>query len=87
MRQLTVRNVPDAIVRALRIRAAQPGRSVESEHRLILAEALGGDAGGFWARADESRKSAARQRTDSERRPVMHAANVDAAGAGSPVYI
>ncbi|HSW49599.1 MAG TPA: hypothetical protein VLH09_05455 [Bryobacteraceae bacterium] len=65
MAQLTVRNVPEAIVRALRVRAAEHGRSAESEHRLILAEALGGSEGGFWALSDQLRTSAARQRTDS----------------------
>jgi plasmid stability protein len=65
MAQLTVRNVPDAIVRALRVRAAQCGRSAESEHRLILTEALVGESGDFWARADACRNRPGRQRTDS----------------------
>ncbi|CAN5360933.1 plasmid stabilization protein [soil metagenome] len=34
---LTVRNVPDDVHRALRIRAAQHGRSTEAEVREILA--------------------------------------------------
>ena len=37
---LTVRNVDDALIRALKIRAAQNGRSAEAEHRLILEEVL-----------------------------------------------
>lgn len=34
---LTVRNVPDDVQRALRVRAAQHGRSMEAEVREILA--------------------------------------------------
>jgi plasmid stability protein len=37
---LTVRNVPDDVHRALRVRAAQHGRSTESEVREILAAAV-----------------------------------------------
>lgn len=37
MATLTIRNVPDAIHRALRLRAASTGRSVEAEVRAILA--------------------------------------------------
>lgn len=37
---LTVRNVPDEVHRALRLRAAQHGRSTESEVREILANAV-----------------------------------------------
>ena len=65
MSQLTVRNVPEEVVKALRVRAAQSGRSAEAEHRLILARALGFDASDFWERADTFRKQARRQRTDS----------------------
>ncbi len=36
---LTVRNVPDDVHRALRVRAAQHGRSTEAEVREILAAA------------------------------------------------
>ena len=45
MATLTVRNLDEAIVRALRIRAAERGRSAEAEHRellrLVLAEPAG----------------------------------------------
>lgn len=41
MAQLIVRDVDDAVARALRLRAAANGRSVEAEHRLLLREALG----------------------------------------------
>lgn len=37
---LTVRNVPDEVHRALRVRAAQRGRSTEAEVRAILAETV-----------------------------------------------
>jgi antitoxin FitA len=42
MAQLTVRGVEDELVRKLKIRAAQNGRSAEAEHRAILRQALGG---------------------------------------------
>lgn len=37
---LTVRNIPDAVHRTLRMRAAQHGRSMEAEVREILASAV-----------------------------------------------
>lgn len=37
---LTVRNVPDEVHRALRVRAAQKGHSTEAEVRDILAQAV-----------------------------------------------
>lgn len=40
MATLTVRNLDDDVVRALRIRAAEHGRSAEAEHREILRQAL-----------------------------------------------
>lgn len=40
MAQLTIRNVDDRIVRALKKRAAEHGRSAEAELRQILREAL-----------------------------------------------
>lgn len=40
MAVLTVRNLPDEVHRALRLRAAQHGRSTEAEIRAILAEAV-----------------------------------------------
>ena len=40
MAQLTVRNVNDRTVRALKQRAAAHGRSAEAEHREILRNAL-----------------------------------------------
>jgi len=40
MAQLTIRNVDDELVRALKIRAATHGRSAEAEVREILRSAL-----------------------------------------------
>lgn len=38
--QLIVRNLEEAVVRELRLRAARHGRSAEAEHREILREVL-----------------------------------------------
>ena len=65
MAQLTVRNVPDELVRALRMRAASKGLSAEAEHRRILADALGGNSADFWLRADAQRRRSRKQRSDS----------------------
>ena len=40
MAQLVVRNIEEALVRALKLRAAARGVSAEAEHRAILREAL-----------------------------------------------
>jgi plasmid stability protein len=40
MAMLTIRNLPDDVHRALRVRAAQHGRSTEAEVREILAIAV-----------------------------------------------
>lgn len=40
MAMLTVRNLPEEVHRALRVRAAQRGHSMEAEVREILASAL-----------------------------------------------
>lgn len=40
MATLTIRNLPDEVHRALRVRAARHGRSKEAEIRAILAEAV-----------------------------------------------
>jgi len=40
MPSVTVRNVPDEVHRALRVRAAQRGRSAEAEIRAILENAV-----------------------------------------------
>lgn len=43
MATLTVRNLDDSIAQALRVRAAEHGRSAEAEHREILRAVLAGD--------------------------------------------
>jgi phosphopantothenoylcysteine decarboxylase/phosphopantothenate--cysteine ligase len=40
MATLTIRNLPDAVHTALRVRAAKAGRSMEEEVRVVLAEAV-----------------------------------------------
>ena len=40
MSNLVVRNIDESIVKSLKERAGQAGRSAEAEHRLILAAAL-----------------------------------------------
>lgn len=40
MAQLIVRHLPEAVVRALKLRAARNQRSAEAEHREILRDAL-----------------------------------------------
>lgn len=40
MANLIVRNIDEAVVRALKIRASQRGVSAEAEHRKILEEVL-----------------------------------------------
>jgi plasmid stability protein len=46
MAQLIVRNLDEAVVEALKARAAAHGRSAEAEHRAILYAALRGPAAG-----------------------------------------
>jgi len=65
MAQLTVRNIPDDLVRALRIRAARHGRSAEAEHRILLAEVLQSETTDFWSRADALRSRTSKQHSDS----------------------
>ena len=63
MSQLIVRNVPEEIVRALKLRAARRGRSAEAEHRVILEQALKKVSADFWSRADELRSETARRKS------------------------
>ena len=56
MAQLTVRNVADRVVRALRQRAAAHGRSAEAEHREILRAALLEGEANFASRAKALRQ-------------------------------
>jgi plasmid stability protein len=64
--QLTVRGVDPEIVRRLKVRAAEAGRSAEAELRVILERALGTSADDFWADAARLREQTrGRQHTDS----------------------
>ena len=56
MAQLTVRNVSDEVVSALKRRAAAHGRSAEAEHRDILRTSLFGGAEDFATRAEALRR-------------------------------
>jgi len=44
MAMMIVRNLPDSVYQALRVRAAQNGRSTEAEVREILANAVNPEA-------------------------------------------
>ncbi len=63
MATLTVRKLDEAIVRALRIRAAEHGRSAEAEHREILQSALAAAAQPSTREAVFARLAAFRERT------------------------
>jgi plasmid stability protein len=65
MAQLTIRNVPDRVVRNVKIRAAQNGRSAEAELRDAIERLYGGGESDFWQRVDEFRLSLGPQTTDS----------------------
>ena len=67
MAQLTVRGVDPEIVRRLKMRAAERGRSAEAEHRAILERVLGTGADDeFWAEAARLREQTrGRRHTDS----------------------
>ena len=66
--QLTVRKIDDEIIRRLKVRAAEHGRSAEAEHREILKEALLAkkvDVEEWLRRARELRERIGPVRTDS----------------------
>ena len=66
MAQLTVRGVDPEVVRRLKLRAAEHGRSAEAEHRAILERALGTGTEDFWADAARLReRTRGQQHTDS----------------------
>ena len=66
MTQLTVRNVSEQVVRALKQRAAAHGHSAEAEHRELLRKALVPEQEGFAARAQALRR---RLRSSIDARP------------------
>jgi plasmid stability protein len=55
---LTVRNLDDEVVRRLRIRAAEHGRSAEAEHRELLRLALIADGEQLSARQEAAQRLA-----------------------------
>ena len=63
MATLTVRNLEEDVVRRLRIRAAEHGRSAEAEHREILRAVLMGDGQRTARREVAQRLAEFRQRT------------------------
>ena len=63
MAALTVRNLDDDVVRALRIRAAEHGRSAEAEHREILRQVLTGSRQSLPRAAAAERLAEFRRRT------------------------
>ena len=56
MPELLLSNVPDELIRELKIRAARNNRSVEAEHLAILEQILGGGTDTFRVRAARWRK-------------------------------
>ena len=63
MATLTVRQLDPELVRRLRIRAAEHGRSAEAEHRAILRAALTGEAPTLGRKAAAERLAAFRAGT------------------------
>lgn len=70
MATLTVRNLEDDLVRRLRIRAAEHGRSPEAEHREILRQALLGE-GRMDRQAAAARLAEFRERTAVDGSPSV----------------
>lgn len=73
MRQLTVRRVDDRIVRALKRRAAEHGRSAEAEHREILRASLLAAPGGEESFADRAARLRARLRSPLDSAELIRA--------------
>jgi antitoxin FitA len=69
---LTVRNLDDDVIRALRIRAVEHGRSAEAEHREILRQVLTG------SRQPSPRVAAAERLTDFRRRTASRGSSTAA---------
>lgn len=81
MATLTVRNLDEGIVRALRIRAAEHGRSAEAEHREILRATLTGE-GAFSARMQAAERLAAFRRRTAGRGSASAAELLEEGRAG-----
>ncbi len=65
MGQLIVRGLDDAIIQALKQRAARTGRAAEAEHRAILEQALRPETESFAQAAARLRARTPPQTTDS----------------------
>lgn len=73
MAQLTVRNVTEQIVAALKKRAAEHGRSAEAEHREILRESLLEKAGARESFVERARALRARLRSSVDSTELIRA--------------
>jgi len=69
MPDLLVNDVPEEIVAALKLQAAEHGRSVEDEHRAILEQILRPDCSAF-------RERACQLREDTKGRTLTDSANI-----------
>ncbi len=76
MAQLIVRNLPEELVKKLKLRAARSGRSAEAEHREILRSALEPPESGERLRELLARMPPVGVDKDFER-PVDHGRDVD----------
>jgi plasmid stability protein len=79
MAQLIVRDLDEAVVAALKARAARHGRSAEAEHRRILEAALGA-GGGRGDAAEAAARLRARFRSWDDSTAVIRAARDARAG-------
>ncbi len=66
---LHVRNVPDDIVAGMKRRAAENGRSAETEHRAALEQAFGGSGKAEWLRRADALHASILARRGGERLP------------------
>ncbi len=73
MAQLTVRNVDDQVVRALKQRAAAHGRSAEAEHREILRRALLEDGKAKESFAERAARLRRRRQSDVDSAELIRA--------------
>jgi plasmid stability protein len=70
MATLTVRNLDEAVVRRLRVRAAEHGRSAEAEHRDILEKVLLGQENTLTRQQAAERLAEFRRRTAGRGSPA-----------------
>ena len=73
MATVTIRGLPDAVHRAIRLRAAQHGRSTEAEIRTILAESVEGSGrlrAGSFLRAFSKQLGGVELKVTRSRKPI-----------------